>query len=108
MWSQIATSSRCLPPSRTGNGGPAHDRRRRCQTPARLQIQGTAIQPQTLTFPAEGPQTATLLPAKPTKKRLRKKGKASAAVSFTYVPKFGSGTTQTVTVPLRQKLKKKR
>lgn len=73
-----------------------------------LQIQGTAIQPQTLTFPAEGPQTATLLPAKPTKKRLRKKGKASAAVSFTYVPKFGSGTTQTVTVPLRQKLKKKR
>ena len=72
-----------------------------------LQVQGTALQPQTLTFSTEGPQTATLLPTKSTKKRLKRKGKASGSATFTYTPNFGSATAQTVAIGLRLKLKKK-
>jgi hypothetical protein len=73
-----------------------------------LQVQGTAIQPQTLTSSVEGQQTASLLPTGPTRKRLKRKGKASGSATFTYTPSFGTATTQTVTFALRKKHKKKR
>ena len=73
--------------------------------PGTLTVQGATVRSQTLTPSAEGPQGVTLSPTKKTQKRLRKKGKASGAVDFTFTPSFGVPLTQSVSITLRLKRK---
>ena len=71
-----------------------------------LQVQGALVNPQTLTA-SQGAHTLTLVPTKATGKRLRKKGKASGQVDFTFAPDFGTTSAQSLAVPLKLKRKKK-
>jgi hypothetical protein len=62
----------------------------------------------TMQVAAAGPLSLTLLPTKAAKKRLRKKGKASATVKLSFTPMGGVAGTVTAPVKLRKKRKKKK
>jgi hypothetical protein len=76
--------------------------------PGTLQLTGAIVNPQTLTASAEGPLAVSLTPSKPARKRLKKKGKASGEVDFTFTPSFGTPTTQALPVALALNRKKRR
>lgn len=75
--------------------------------PGTLQLQGSTVMPQARSFQS-GQQYLTLAPTRSTRKRLKKKGKASGQADVIYTPNFGTPSTQTVPFVLKLKRKKKR
>ena len=75
--------------------------------PGTLQLQGSTVMPQARSLQS-GQQYLTLAPTRSTRKRLKKKGKASGQADVIYTPNFGTPSTQTVPFVLKLKRKKKR
>jgi hypothetical protein len=75
--------------------------------PGTLLLSGALVIPQALTGSAEGPLGVSLAPSKSTRKRLKKKGKASGQVDFTFTPSFGTPATQSLPVALALKRTKR-
>ena len=74
----------------------------------RKRVTKALIAPFSVTSVGPGQVTLKLVPNRPTKKKLKRTGKASGQITFSYSPDFGSATTQTATVSLRLSSAKKK
>jgi hypothetical protein len=65
-----------------------------------LGVQGKSVKSQALDASAAGDVALTLRPSRKAKKKLKRRGKASGKVAFTFTPSFGDPATQKAPVKL--------